>query len=108
VRAYRDQYATIIGKGAQVVGISTDDVATQKKFRDENQLPFPLLSDGGGKVAKQYGGTVMLIGFANRTTFVIGQDGIVKEIVRGGAAINPAGSIAACPLRHDPAAPSLQ
>jgi peroxiredoxin Q/BCP len=106
VRAYRDQYASIVGKGAQVVGISTDDVETQKRFKDENQLPFPLLADEGGKVAKQYGGTVILIGIANRTTFVIGQDGIVKEIVSGGDAIDPRGAVAACPLRHPPASPA--
>jgi len=105
VRAYRDQYAAIVGKGAQVVGISTDDAATQKKFRDENQLPFPLLSDEGGKVAKRYGGTVILLGLANRTTFVIGQDGLVKEIVSGSDAINPTGAIAACPLRQPSASP---
>jgi peroxiredoxin Q/BCP len=98
VRAYRDQYANVVGKGAQVVGVSTDDVATQKRFKDENQLPFPLLADAGGKVAKKYGGTVVLIGIANRVTFVIGQDGIVKEIVEGSDAINPTGAIAACPL----------
>jgi peroxiredoxin Q/BCP len=105
VRAYRDQYANVIGKGAQVVGISTDDVATQKKFKDENKLPFPLLSDQGGKVAKQYGGTVVLLGLANRTTFVLGQDGVVKEIISGGDAINPGGAITACPLKHAPATP---
>lgn len=105
MRAYRDQYATVIGKGAQVVGISTDDVATQRRFKAENQLPFPLLSDEGGKVAKQYGGTVPIVGIANRTTFVIGQDRVVKEIVSGGDAINPGASIAACPLRPAPAAP---
>jgi peroxiredoxin Q/BCP len=98
VRAYRDQYASVVGKGAQVVGISTDDVATQKKFKDENALPFPLLSDADGKVAKQYGGTVPLIGFAHRATFVVGQDGIVKEIVTGSDAINPGGAISACPI----------
>lgn len=106
MRAYRDQYASVVGKGAQVVGISTDDVATLKKFRDENQLPFPLLSDAGGKVAKQYGGTVLIIGLANRATFVLGQDGNVKEIVSGGDAINPAGAITACPLKHGPPSPS--
>ncbi len=98
MRAYRDQYASVIGKGAQVVGISTDDVATQKRFRDENQLPFPLLSDEKGKVAKQYGGTVAIIGLANRATFVVDQDGLVKEITTGGDAINPSGAIAACPV----------
>jgi peroxiredoxin Q/BCP len=106
VRAYRDSYASVVGKGAQVVGISTDDVATQKKFKDENQLPFSLLSDEGGKVAKKYGGTVVIIGVANRTTFVIGQDGVVKEIVSGGDAINPAGAITACPLRKGPSSPA--
>ena len=98
MRAYRDQYATIVGKGAQVVGVSTDDVVTQKKFKVENDLPFPLLSDGDGKVAKRYGGTVALLGFANRATFVVGQDGIVKEIVTGNDAINPGSAVAACPV----------
>ena len=102
MRAYRDQYASVVGKGAQVVGISTDDVATQKRFKDENQLPFPLLSDVGGKVAKQYGGTVILIGIANRVTFVVGQDGIVKERVEGSDAIDPKGAVAACPLQRAP------
>lgn len=105
MRAYRDQYASVVGKGAQVVGVSTDDLATQKRFRDENQLPFPLLSDEDGKVARQYGGTVPILGIAHRTTFVIAQDGVVKEIVRGSDAIDPAGSIKSCPLRHEPAAP---
>lgn len=102
MRAYRDQYASVVGKGAQVVGISTDAVATQKRFKDENQLPFPLLSDEGGKVAKQYGGTIPIFGNANRVTFVVGQDGIVKEIVEGSDAINPTGAIAACPLHKRP------
>jgi peroxiredoxin Q/BCP len=83
-------------QGAQVVGISVDDVETQKKYKDENQLPFPLLSDEGGKVSKKYGGTVPLLGFANRATFVVERDGTVKEIVKGNDAINPSGAIEAC------------
>jgi peroxiredoxin Q/BCP len=97
VRAYRDQYADVTKKGAQVVGISVDDVATLKRFKEENALPFPLLSDEGGKVARQYGGTVAVLGYANRTTFVLDGDGTVKEIISGGAALEPAGAIAACP-----------
>ena len=96
MRAYRDQYAEILARGAQVVGVTTDDVATQKRFKAENQLPFPLLSDAGGKVAKKYGGT--LLGFANRATFVVEKDGTVKEIVTGSSAIDPKGAIAACPM----------
>jgi peroxiredoxin Q/BCP len=98
VQAYRDAYAQVTAKGAQVVGISVDGVDTLKRFKDDNRLPYPLLSDEGGKVARQYGGTVAVLGLANRTTFVLDQDGTVKEIVSGSDAINPSGAIAACPL----------
>jgi peroxiredoxin Q/BCP len=84
------------GKGAQVVGISVDDVATQRRFKEQYQLPFPLLSDEGGKVARQYGGTMPIVGVASRATFVVGRDGTVKEIVTGNDAIEPQGAIAAC------------
>lgn len=88
----------MVGKGAQVVGISTDSVETQRKFKEEYKLPYPLLSDEGGKVAKQYGGTIPVIGLANRATFVLAQDGTVKEIVTGNAAVDPAGAITSCPI----------
>ncbi len=89
----------MIEKGAQVVAISTDSVETQRKFKAENDLPYPLLSDDGGKVAKLYGGTVPVVGLANRATWVVGQDGKIVEIVTGGAAIDPGGAITSCPLR---------
>lgn len=86
-------------KGAQVVGISVDSVATQKKFKEQLKVPYPILSDEGGKVAAQYGGKVPVLGLANRATFVIQQDGKVKEIVTGGDAIDPGGAIISCPMR---------
>jgi peroxiredoxin Q/BCP len=98
VKAYRDQYAQVKEKAAQVVGISVDDVPTLKRFKDEHGLPFPLLSDAGGKVARQYGGTLAVVGLAKRATFVVDRDGTVKEVVTGGDAINPSGAIAACPV----------
>ena len=52
------------------------DVETQKRFKAELKLPYPLLSDEGGKVAKQYAGTMAVVGVANRANFVIGQDGL--------------------------------
>ena len=85
-------------KGAQVVGISTDSVETLKKFKAEFKLPFLLLSDSEGKVADQYGGRVPLLGFANRVSFVVGEDGRVVEIVSGSGAIDPTTAVAACPI----------
>lgn len=96
---FRDRFADVEKKGATVLGISTDDVETQRRFKAEMKLPYPLLSDSGGKVAKQYAGTMAVVGVANRANFVVGQDGVVKEIVSGGDAVDPAAAIAACPLR---------
>jgi peroxiredoxin Q/BCP len=96
---FRDKYAEVEKKGAQVFGISTDTVETQKKFKAEYKLPYELLSDPDGKVAKQYSGTMPVVGVDNRANFVIGQDGKITEIVEGGDAIDPNAAIAACPLR---------
>jgi peroxiredoxin Q/BCP len=78
------------------VGISTDSVETQRRFKEQYGLPYPLLSDGDGSVARKYGGVVPIVGVANRATFVVGKDGRITEIVAGGDAIDPTRSIAAC------------
>ncbi len=49
-------------------------------------------------MAKLYGGTVPIIGIANRATFVVDRDGNVKEIVTGSDAIDPRGAITSCPM----------
>jgi peroxiredoxin Q/BCP len=97
--SFRDRYAEVEKKGAQVLGISVDDVATQRRFKVEYKLPYPLLSDAGGKVAEQYTGTMPVLGYANRSNVVIGQDGLVVEVVAGGDAVDPNGAIALCPLK---------
>jgi peroxiredoxin Q/BCP len=96
---FRDKYAEVEQKGAQVFGVSTDSVETQKKFKTEFKLPYALLSDPDGKVAKQYSGTMPVVGVANRANFVIGQDGKIAQIVEGGDAVDPNAAIEACPLR---------
>jgi len=95
---FRDHFPEVAAKGAQVVGVSVDDVATQKKFKAQYQLPFPLLSDEGGKVAEAYTGKIPVIGLAKRSNVVIGEDGKVVAIVEGGDAVDPTSAIASCPL----------
>jgi peroxiredoxin Q/BCP len=82
------------------VGVSTDSVEKLAKFKAEFSLPFVLLSDEKGTVVEQYPGKIPVLGVANRATYVIGQDGLVKEIITGGAAIDPSTAVAACPLKH--------
>jgi peroxiredoxin Q/BCP len=72
--------------GAVVLGISADDTIRQAGFRDKYGLNMPLLADpekkaisayGVYKEKSMYGKTVMGI---ERTTFIIGKDGIIKKI----------------------------
>jgi peroxiredoxin Q/BCP len=51
----RDDYAKLEAQGVQVVGVSRDSVAAQKKFQQDNQLPFTLLADPDGTVANAFG-----------------------------------------------------
>jgi peroxiredoxin Q/BCP len=92
--AFRDQFAEFQAAGAQVLGISKDDLETQKKFHASLTLPFPLLADPEGKAAKAFG--VDKGEYADRVTFVIGKDGLVKQVIEGRAAIDPSGALTAC------------
>jgi len=85
-------------KGAEVVGVSTDSVEKLAKFKSEFNLPFILLSDEKGTVVEQYPGKIPVLGVANRATYVIGQDGVVKEVITGGDAIDPSSAVASCPI----------
>jgi len=86
-------------KGAEVVGVSTDSVEKLAKFKSEFNLPFVLLSDEKGTVVDKYPGRIPVLGVANRATYVIGQDGVVSQIITGGDAIDPSTAVAACPLK---------
>lgn len=93
--AFRDQHSGFAGADAQVLGVSTDDVDTQKKFAESLSLPFPLLADPDKKAARAYG-VLALLGYANRVTFVIDKDGKVTKVLEGKDAIDPSGALAAC------------
>lgn len=63
--------------GAQVIGVSGDDIETQKKFStQECRSAFLVASDPGLKIAKQYD-AALAPGYANRTSYVIAPDGTI-------------------------------
>ena len=71
----RDSIAELSQEGLQVVGVSLDKPSAQKAFRDKYQLPFPLVADTEGTVAKAFG-VPTFGGFAKRQSFLV-KDGIV-------------------------------
>ncbi|MBN9298554.1 MAG: thioredoxin-dependent thiol peroxidase [Filimonas sp.] len=83
----RDNYGALIKAGFQVVGVSTDDVKSHKKFEQKFDLPFPLIADPELKIVNQYGvwGEKKFMGRTfdgtHRTTFLIDEAGKIKKII---------------------------
>lgn len=79
--AFRDAWKELDTTGIVLVGISTDSIDSHRKFAEHHKLPFHLVSDADGAIAKAYG-VPNRAGFLGRQTFVIGTDGNVKKIYR--------------------------
>jgi peroxiredoxin len=77
--AFSDHIADFHKYGATVIGVSADDIETQKRFSaQECRSNFLVASDPGLKIARAYD-AVLLGSFANRTSYVIAADGKVIE-----------------------------
>jgi peroxiredoxin Q/BCP len=84
---FRDNYQSLVGKGFEVIGVSTDDEKSHKKFETKYNLPFPLISDADHAVVEGYGvwGEKNMYGKKYmgtiRTTFIIDGDGNIKQVI---------------------------
>ena len=76
---FRDLSAEFGAVGAQVVGISADQVEKQKQFDEKESLGLPLLSDPDRTVAAQLGAR-RGFGPNKRTTFVIDTDRSILDV----------------------------
>ena len=85
VRDHRGDYQQA---DAVVLGVSPDPVKSIRKFDQKYGLGFPLLADEDHKVAEAYGVWVEKSMYGRkymgneRTTFVIGADGAIREVFR--------------------------
>lgn len=82
--AFRDDIYQLRDLGAQVLGVSIDNQESHKAFAEKHGLPFPLLADTDGKVAKSYGAlwSFAFVRFARRHTFIIDPQGKVAKVYR--------------------------
>ncbi len=78
---FRDDIFAYRDLNTQVLGISLDDVESHKAFAERHSLPFPLLADVDGDVARAYGVKTRMFGFAlaRRQTFIIDPEGRVAK-----------------------------
>jgi thioredoxin-dependent peroxiredoxin len=76
--SFRDNMSAFGKKNAVVLGVSLDDAASHTAFKKKYGLPFTLLADAGGEIAKAYG--VLDGAYADRWTFVIDPAGKIKKV----------------------------
>lgn len=83
----RDGYPELLKQGFDVIGVSADSATSHLGFIKKHNLPFRLIADPEKKVIKAYGawGEKKMYGKSYegiiRTTFVIGTDGKIENII---------------------------
>ncbi len=74
--SFRDNYEKFLEYNCEVIGISSDDVQSHKKFAENHHLPFILLSDKENKVRELFGVPKDLLGLIpGRYTYVVDLSG---------------------------------
>lgn len=79
---FRDLASEFAALGAQRIGISMDSLQRQARFAEQNNLDYPVLADIGGNVSRQFGVKRSLDFLkVKRTTFVIGRDQRILDVI---------------------------
>ena len=77
---FRDNYANLTALGAEVWGVSGDDVVSHRRFAERHQLPYPLLSDKNGSLKRSFGVPKTFGLLPARVTYVIDQKGVIQLV----------------------------
>jgi peroxiredoxin Q/BCP len=86
----RDHNHEIRAKGAEILGVSTQDANSHQRFTEKYQLNFPLLADTDKTVSQAYGAiggggikgmALGALGVANRITFIIDENATIAHII---------------------------
>lgn len=96
MKAFQQQLQKLEAADTQVLGVSMDSPFANKAFADQIGVTFPLLSDWGGDVTREYGIYVDKYEAARRVNFLIGKDGKILEEQVDRDAIDPTKIVDAC------------
>jgi thioredoxin-dependent peroxiredoxin len=78
--AFRDSYDVFTKLGAEVLGVSGQNVESHKGFASHYGLPFLLLSDVDNRVRQLYGVPTTMGIIPGRVTYIIDKKGVVRHI----------------------------
>ncbi|MDJ0745121.1 MAG: peroxiredoxin [Xenococcaceae cyanobacterium MO_167.B27] len=81
-QSFRDNYEQYQDKDLVVFGVSMDDQASHKMFKEKYGLPFQLLVDQDGTITKAYDlyGEYNGAGYAKRVTYIIDAEGKISYV----------------------------
>src|ERR1700752_1528991 len=96
MKNFQANLKTLEASDTQVLGVSVDSAFSNKAFADQIGVTFPLLSDWGGEITRQYGVFVDKYKAARRVNFLIGKDGKILEEQVDKEAIDPTKIVSAC------------
>jgi peroxiredoxin len=99
MKSFQQNLKTLDASDTQVLGVSMDSSFSNKAWAEKIGVTFPLLSDWGGTVTKEYGLFNPKYKASRRATFLIGKDGKVLEVQLDSQAIDPHNVLVAC-QRH--------
>ena len=86
---FRDKYKDFAKAGAAVFGVSRDNMKSHDDFKEKLELPFELIADTEEKMCHMFGVVKNKIMYGKkvkgieRSTFLIGEDGTLKQEWRG-------------------------
>ena len=78
--AFRDSYADLQALGAEVWGVSGDDLASHQRFASRHNIPYPLLVDQGNRLRQAFGVPNVLGLLPGRVTYVIDGEGVIRHV----------------------------
>lgn len=96
LKGYQAKLTEFEKANAQIIVISTDDLETQKKFRDSLNAKYRFVADPEGTLVRLFDAKMPAINVAKRYAFVIGKDRKVLHVDEGGDAVEVSGALNAC------------
>lgn len=100
MQAFQQQLKKLEDSDTQVLGVSMDSPFANKAWAQQIGVTFPLLSDLGGDITKEYGIYNPKYKAANRVTYLIDKDGKVVEMHKDRDAVDPTDVVTSCQRRH--------
>lgn len=96
MKQYQTQHGTFTSANTKVLGVSVDSTWSNRAFREQLGIEFPILSDWKRDAARQYGLLDENSGVARRATFVVDKAGVVRKVDVGREALDPSGVAGMC------------